>query len=100
MVKKLIQTFAPDFLTIREWIYIDTLIPVLLPTIETSSILQAFQNGRLNSEIYNVSKRSIENEVDLSSLVGLFMKAKGAESSQARQGTFPGGKLEIIKFKS
>ena len=95
LTKKLIQTFAPGFLTIREWLYIDTLIPVLLPTIETSSIIQAFQNGRLNSDIYNVSKRSIENEVDLSSLIGHFINAKRLESSFVRQGTFPGGKLTI-----
>lgn len=80
-MKKLIQTFAPNFLTIREWLYIDTLIPVLLPTIETSTIVQVLQGGRLNTEIYNVSKRSVENGLDLSSLVGLFVGANKPESN-------------------
>nr|QNH67915.1 ATP-binding cassette transporter subfamily A member 1-like protein X3 [Brachionus plicatilis] len=77
LAKRLIQTFAPDFLTIREWLYIDTLVPVLLPTIQTSTIVQALQNGRLNSEIYNISKRSVENGLDLFSLIGHFMNANG-----------------------
>nr|UOU03310.1 ATP-binding cassette subfamily A1-like 3 [Brachionus rubens] len=89
LAKKLTQIFAPDFINIRQWIYIDTLIPVLLPTINTASIIAPLQNGRLNVDdlknlTLSLKKRSIESGLDLSSLISQFVSINKPTENEGR----------------
>ncbi|CAF0899716.1 unnamed protein product, partial [Brachionus calyciflorus] len=93
LVKKLIKIFAPNAITIQEWLYIDSLLPVLLPTIDTSSVIVPIQNAILNGRVnlndseavLNIKKRSLDSEIDLSSLLGQFISMKSDNDDDVSQ---------------